>query len=886
MPKIQQAPKSKVQERPVTPAAPTGHQSPGDSHQRQKEDENDQHQELDDSKADETGNGSGGEMEVEAEADGESEHGSDIEIEAEGEEEEMSVEAAMDIEMDVTPGQAVPNPGLQSAIDKLNKYKIPKAERTPSEELTPSQAVQKMKVTSALSRYQRFKAIHEESLKAFKDFQESTKEEDDPIDFDGEIEWMMTALSIQDQALKKREERLNEAITEGQDEIEIIPFRNPMPKVPRPESKAKVGLHTKQSLSKAAKRYLDLEAGSAEFVYDEDDEDDEDSEESDEDGEEEEEIQGPDAIQNQVVDAKNLAAKGKGAGKDTPAKAVELAVEELPISPDSIFHNSDSILDISKLIQNPTADEIEFIRTSATTLSATQFDWGEALKDSVIGVISSWQYHENSQLGQPTHDTLQPLVVLMKRKVNERDTPKNISACPRLLQIAATDPYLTESSIKWPLIHESTRYPWDSRHRIFRAFHSMACRTSKSTVWTSEKDIKNKLKTAHKTIHRIFEESVELISYNAKSEKIEIKTEGEHKVAASMVPMSQSIAWAWQQCMMKAVEEQEKKSSKVHPLGISWLQKRFLLVLTGVMLIYERDVYNRQLKLYCKVKRTATQITARRNELKGSVLHQLSSDYIRKNPVKAISGLKRNQVPSSDALAKVTEKEIQSAANDETFNFRRQAIQALALFLMFGTSGLFHVWVWYKEQRMTDAALLIHMSSILAQRRNQASKSEPHVFYQRSWSRLDHHLFTILREFIDDKGDFKRKIDWPQMTRMFHDRFSPTSLSYLYTLDLCLELHAPLSSRGPDGSVAPDFDSNSKNQGQALIPITEPFRSVWASTEGKATPVTNPQAMYKEADGSRVTKKHPLKAITQAKEKAREEIVDGGGEEESLAEDE
>ncbi|KAH9806981.1 hypothetical protein DFH28DRAFT_867025, partial [Melampsora americana] len=526
-----------------------------------------------------------------------------------------------------------------------------------------------------------------------------------------------------------------------------------------------------------------------------------------------------------------------------------------------------------ELIANPTPVEIDFLRTSAATLGSTQFDWGEALKDSVIGVISSWKYHENSQLGQPTHEMLQPLVGLMKRKVNEKDTPKNIQACPRLLQIAATDPYLTESSIKWPLILESTRYPWDSRHRIFRAFHSMACRTSKSTVWTSEKDIKNKLRTAHKTIHRIFEESVELISYNAKSEDIEIKTVGEHKVAASMVPMSQSIAWAWQQCMMKAMEEQEVKSSKVHPLGISWLQKRFLLVLTGVMLVYERDVYNRQLNMYCKVKRTANQIASRRNELKGSVLHQLSSDYIRKNPIKALTGLKKNQVPSTDALAKVTEKEIQSAANDETFNFRRQAIQALALFLMFGTSGLFHVWVWYREQKMTDAALLIHMSSILAQRRNQASKSEPHVFYQRSWSRLDHHLFTILREFIDEKGGFKRKIDWPQMTRMFHDRFSPTSLSYLYTLDLCLELHAPLSSRGPDGSVAPDFDSNSKNQGQALIPITEPFRSVWASTEGKAVPVTDPQAMYKEADGSRVTKKHPLKTITQAKEKAREEIV-------------
>ncbi|KAH9816374.1 hypothetical protein DFH28DRAFT_1159482 [Melampsora americana] len=819
-------------------------------------------------------------------------------------------ESDSNAEIEIASGQDKSGAIPQAYIDRLSKIKIPKMKRAPSEELSSSQAVRKMKVASALARFQRFKAIHEESLKAFKDFQDSTKDEDDPIDFDGEIDLMMTALSLSDQALKKREERLNVAITEGQDEIEIIPFHNPIPQASNPHLKRPAGTSSKKSRGASVKRYLDLEAGvsekevqeegcggkkkrrkveykSEEFVYDDGDScgDSNGSSQSEEESEEEE-IRGPDAIQGEVVNAKDANGKGKEVANAKATSAKAPPPEDLPISPSSIFHNSDSILDVSKLIQNPTSDEVRFLRDGAATLATTQFDWGEALKESVIGVISSWRYHENSQLGQPTHEKLQPLVVLLKRKVNEKDTPKVIQACPRLLQVAATDPYLTESSINWQLIQDSTRYPWDSRHRIFRAFHSMACRTSKATVWTTEKDIKNKLRTAHKTIHRIFEESVELISYNAKSENIEIKTQGEHKVAASMVPMSQSIAWAWQQCMMKAMEEQEVKSSKVHPLGIGWLQKRFLLVLTGVMLIYERDVYNRQLKMYCKVKRTPTQITARRNELKGSVLHQLSSDYIRKNPVKAIAGLKKNQVPSSDALAKVTEKEIQSAANDETFNFRRQAIQALALFLMFGTSGLFHVWVWYREQKMTDAALMIHMSSILAQRRTQASTSEPHVFYQRSWSRLDHHLFTILREFIDDKGDFKRKIQWPELTRMFHDRFSPTSLAYLYTLDLCLELHAPLSSRGPDGSVAPDFDSNSKNQGQALIPITEPFRSVWATTEGKAVPVTDPQAMYKEADGSRVTKKHPLKTIAQAKEKAREEIVDGGNEEGSLAEDE
>ncbi|KAH9806790.1 hypothetical protein DFH28DRAFT_869317, partial [Melampsora americana] len=514
-----------------------------------------------------------------------------------------------------------------------------------------------------------------------------------------------------------------------------------------------------------------------------------------------------------------------------------------------------------ELINDPTDEETSFLTKCANALTSNQFDWGEALKDSVIGVISAWEYHEHSQLGQPTPESIQPLVVLMKRTVEGREIKKHIVTCPRLIQIATTDPYLTQDSINWPLINESTRYPWKDRNRVFRAFHSMACRTSKDLLWTEEKDIKNKIKTAHKTLHRILEESVEIISYNTKSDQIEIQTEGQHKVHSSVVPMSQSIAWAWQQCMVKAQEEKENKSSKVHHQGMSWLQQRFLLIVSGVMLVYERDVYNRALAKFLKTPRTSDEIANRRNELKGTVLNQLSLDFVKKNPQKALPPSRKSE-QRSHAMIKVSDQEIQAAANEETYEFRRLALQTLALFMMFGTSGLFHVWVWKKEQKMTDAASLIHLSSVLANRRKKNSQSEPHVFYQRSWSRLDHHVFTILREFIDDDGGFKRKVNWPTLTQMFHDRFSPNTLSYLYSLDLCLEIHSPLSTRSPDGSSAPDFDFNQRKKGPTLIPITETFKSVWPSTAGQPVPVTNPKEMYLEADGSKVTKNHPLKAIT------------------------
>ncbi|KAH9807324.1 hypothetical protein DFH28DRAFT_1149695 [Melampsora americana] len=762
---------------------------------------------------------------------------------------------------------------------------------------SPSQAVRKMKVHKALQRYQKFKVIHENSLKAFKEFQEERKVDDDPDDFYGELELMMDALNLSNQALKKRETKLNEAITEGQEEIEIIPFRNPMPKVIRPNTQVQRSRTSMSGASKGVKRYLDLEAGvsekevqaegcggkkrrkkeykSDEFVYDDPEFDihlgDQDTTDAgDSSSGDEAEIVGPDASQPPIEVVMAEDAIKKNAPKKAE-KAPEPTVELLPISKDSIFHNSDTILDVTKLLHQPTDLESDFLKRAASALTGNVFDWGEALKESVVGIISCWQYHENSQLGQPTQETIQPLVVLMKRTVEGKEIKKHIETCPRLIQIATTDPYLTEQSIEWPLIHQSTRYPWKDRNRIFRAFHSMACRTGKDLVWTSEKDIKNKIRTAHKTLHKILEESVDIISYNTKSDQIKIQTEGEHKVHSTQVPMSQSIAWAWQQCMIKAVEEKENKSNKVHHQGMSWLQQRFLLILSGVMLVYERDVYNRALERFCKkTPRTPEEITARKNILKGTILNQLSLDYVRKNPQKALPPSRKNEAQSEEVI-KVSEQEIQQAANDETYEFRRLSLQTLALFFMFGTSGLFHVWVWKKEQKMTDAASMIHLSSVLAQRRKNNSSSEPHVFYQRAWSRLDHHMFTILREFITDKGDFKRTLDWPKLTTMFHDRFAPTTLCYLYSLDLCLEIHAPLSTRAPDGSKAPDFDINQRKKGPALIPITETFKSVWPSTSGEPVPVTDPKQMYIEADGSRVTKNNPLKAIAQAKEKARKE---------------
>ncbi|KAH9806637.1 hypothetical protein DFH28DRAFT_1142730 [Melampsora americana] len=803
----------------------------------------------------------------------------------------------------------------QSTMDRINSIKIKKiAAGGENETPTATQTSRKIAVAEALKQYTDFKKIHDMSIKAFKEYQETL----DPTvaDVDGELSYMLHALQLSEQSLNKKEDRVNALVTQGDTEVEIVPFRPPAPRLIHPAGKRRNTPSKAGSSKKRGNPYIDDEAvednsgnsggargnrrkktrefKSAEFVSTSDDEDsfiaDDDEDDDDDDNSESESdddtpLPGPNAGMQQggqVVLAKDIS-KGKGAVREVSPDPIDY----MPISDTSIFHNGKSIMDIT--IRRITSAEDAQLRRLAKVLGNHVFDWGEAFQESVIGTINCWNYHENSQLDQPTDEALQPVIVLMKRMADERDTLKRIQTCPRLIQIAETDPYITPDSVNWSLINDSTRYPWDKRNRVFRAFHSMACRTTDKLVWSKVSDLQNKIHNAHLTIHRILQESVELISYNAQHSQFDIKTSGENAVQEDMIPMSQSIAWLHQQVMIKAQQEEEAKAKKIHHQGITHLQRKILLIITGVMLVYERDVYNRELRKFQSVSRTKAEINERRKQLGGSVINQLSDNYVRQNPSRAIKGLKRNEIPAPESLAKVTESAISKQANDDTYELRRQALQALACFFMFGTSGLFHCWGWSKEQKMTDAGVLIHMSTILAKRRQKKAHREPHVFYQRAWSRLDHHIYSILRKFISPKDptSFRKKVDWPSMTATFQSEFSHTTLAYLFTLDLCMEMHSPLSSRTPDGSVAPDFEYNQKRAKTAHLSITETFRSVFSATEGQPVPVTDPSALWKEKDGSKVTKRHPLKTITQAKEKARVEMEateeDGPDDEDGLS---
>ncbi|KAH9807190.1 hypothetical protein DFH28DRAFT_1140012 [Melampsora americana] len=789
-----------------------------------------------------------------------------------------------------------------STLEKIKKVKINKIVKTDHDDGMPdsTQSLRKIAVNEALKQYTDFKRIHDMSVKAFTEYQKTL----DPAvaDVDGELTYMLHALSMSEQSLRRKEERVNALVTQGDTEVEIVPFRPPAPRVIHPPLKRTNRAQGNSSTSKRKNPYIDDEAvednrkdkeersgrkkrvreyKSEEFYYSKDDEDAyEDRSTTDSDVDEEGSETGSESDDDTPLPGPNAGKEGEVVlAKDVPKKqaAREVSpdpIDYLPISALSIFHNGKSVMDVTVLIKDITLAESGYIRRLAKVLSNHVFDWGDAFQESVIGTITCWNYHENSQLGQPTDEALQSVIVLMKKMADEKETLKRIQTCPRLIQIAETDPYLTPESINWNIIDDSTRYPWDKRNRVFRAFHSMACRTNDNVVWTKVSDLQNKVHNAHLTMLRILQEAVEHISFNADHAQIEIRTTGEHAVQEGMIPMSQSIAWLHQQVMIKAQQEEESKVKKIHHQGISYLQRKILLVITGVMLVYERDVYNRELNKFQVVPRTKAEIADRRKELGGSVINQLSETYVRQNPARAVKGLKRNEVASSEVLAKVTENDIVKQASDDTYELRRQALQALACFLMFGTSGLFHCWAWAKEQKMTDAAVLIHMSTVLAKRRQEISKDEPHVFYQRAWSRLDHHIYSILRKFISskDRTSFRKKVDWPAMTALFQSEFSPTTLSYIYTLDLCMEMHSPLSSRTPNGSVAPDFEYNRKRSKTAPLLVMEPFRSVFNCTEGPITPVTNPSNMYKEKDGTRVSKRNPLKSISQAKKKARSDL--------------
>ncbi|KAH9806756.1 hypothetical protein DFH28DRAFT_1090700 [Melampsora americana] len=431
--------------------------------------------------------------------------------------------------------------------------------------------------------------------------------------------------------------------------------------------------------------------------------------------------------------------------------------------PSSIFSSD---VDLTKIIKDVTVEEAECIQAFTTFLPSNQFNWGLALGPSIRNIIFCWCKALPPLKTAGSIKSLEVHVAKLKEICIHKDMHNFLKTGmrPNLLQLSVNDQFFTQDSLNWEILEASIKHPWSKRSGFFRALHSMACRTDDKLQWTSETSLKSKLNNAYYTLKQILSDSIDLISYHTEHANINISTTGINAVPDDMVDLSKGIGWLYQQIMVRVQGEEENENKKVHKHGIAWLQRRYLLVIIGVMLIYERHVYHTKfIEFINEEERTQVEIRRERKSLKdASCLNQLSLTWVNLHPQRALKSAGKSETPGDAQDLSEDQRKLQ--ATRDASETRSDALRALSLFLLYGTAGLFHVWTNRREVILHDPSHLINMCSIFALRYHNSEHK--------------------------DKSDF-------------YKHFDAGSLSALFIMDIYDELAKPGQSRSPCGGEAP-----------------------------------------------------------------------------------
>ncbi|KAH9806890.1 hypothetical protein DFH28DRAFT_940092 [Melampsora americana] len=470
--------------------------------------------------------------------------------------------------------------------------------------------------------------------------------------------------------------------------------------------------------------------------------------------------------------------------------------------------------------------------------------------------------------------TSHPIWHYVKALVDDHDLmEKRLQTSPRIMQLSALDPFFTDDSIIWEEVVKSAQFAHNSeKNGVFRALHAMSCRDSDNPVWTSTSKLNLAVKSGYMILHNILAEALEFIAYDATHDDITIDTDGEFAIPKKFMAMSQTVGWLFHQINARSRSENGPRRDRVSSASIGSLQKQYFLVLTGMMLVYESDTYNREVDKNMRNKKQANS-AAEFKQLKAihkdqTVLRQLVNTQARytSKRLKGVTGGSGSTVVKT----KDQERKIAQTVNHDLSRFRGDAIQALALFLLYGTAAFFHVWPTPRENTQHDAALLINLASILADRRFRKLKGEKHVFGARAWNRLDDLMFRALKRFLNHNGSIKHEIDWPSMTDYFSRKFEASNLAHMFTLDLLMETHRPGLSRGINGLVAPHVKLVDQEMWLIDGPTTQSFRAIWGTTEGELVkPSEGGSGLYPEVSKNGVRTPHATAETQMAADLAR-----------------
>ncbi|KAH9806784.1 hypothetical protein DFH28DRAFT_222451 [Melampsora americana] len=528
----------------------------------------------------------------------------------------------------------------------------------------------------------------------------------------------------------------------------------------------------------------------------------------------------------------------------------------------SIYHGS--TVDLTKIFTTLSEQERSDIAEFEKQVKSPQYDWGVVLGPLMRIIIQGWEYEDITTLDKANSSSLESHIVRIKDMNDDNRMVARLQTAPRLLQLSAHDPVLTEDSINWKLVEDSMKYPWNNKSGFYRALSGMSCRTDTSPTWTKEPTLASNLTNGFHRLRVILNESLQHISHDSVHDSIVIRTEGENKVHADFVPMSQTIAWLYLQCTMRGSFEDDIKPSKLVGDGLAWFQRKLFLVFLGVMFVYEKDMYNRKLEDARRSKMTKKALGDLAREMKGQgCVRQLVENKIAKShPTSKLLTGTTSKVKNQ--LEKSKETERNEIIKRQVFMIRHAALTSASLFFLYGTASLFHIWPDCKKIAMMDGAYLLMFTTILNARRSDPDIAKDHVFGGRAWNRLDAHLFGILQDFVTPAGRFKRNINWPEMTSRFNREFDQPTLAKLFTLDLQTEVVVPGLSRGLNGQVMRPVDiPDALKEDPSTAPSTEAFRSIFTNTEGQPQPVSERgRNLYPEVDSQTGKLTRPHNAVS------------------------
>lgn len=435
------------------------------------------------------------------------------------------------------------------------------------------------------------------------------------------------------------------------------------------------------------------------------------------------------------------------------------------------------------------------------------------------------------------------------------------------------EPYLRPDHLAFDLVTDSIKYPWDKKNAFFKLFHHMACRSSTSPTWTTEKGIAHELKKAYARLAASISDGIKVVAYKTTTPKVREPETGEHAVWKEFKPMSQCLAWVWRQQTTEEDEDDDTKprakAGRGSDQGLAWLQRRFLLVLQGFFFVYESHVFNQRIAKANRAGTSASEVKKMENELLNSTtIRSYIAEKIRVNhrstqgalaapkEKKAIKGKgkekEQGQLEAAEGSVVLRESERQAAARrDEPAvlkkvkatiaDMRKKAIQALTLFLTFGTAGLFHAWPQYKPIHNSTCAQVLQVMSILCDRKLSEINSKAHVYGQRAWSGLDNHMFKILKEFVGEDGRFNEDIRWLEVTQNFQVQFEIKKLAHLFLMDVYPEVCPPLGeSVSITGGTAPGVVEAPTKTWEVVAPGTKVVREAFgAQPDPPIVPVKN-----------------------------------------------